>query len=273
MRSASAHAVLQLIRWHNGIISIIGVLAGAWWSGGLTVATPVVLACAAAFALAAFANVVNDIHDVEIDRIAHPRRPLPNGAISVPAARGIAIAAAIAGAALAALSRPELGVLSVVVLMIMYEYSRSIKRRGLPGNVVVAVLASLPFVYGAWAVNRPVAGVVLAIVAAPMHLARELAKDLQDAGGDARYRRTLAVVSPRRAKQALLASMATFAGALLVFLFPRPAAALALLPAAAVAAVATWRSVHDRPGGPRLFKSAMVLAMLSLFTIHPPTIR
>jgi 4-hydroxybenzoate polyprenyltransferase len=155
----------------------------------------------------------------------------------------------------------------------MREYSLRIKTLGLPGNLMVAALASMPFVYGAWAVDDPWAGVVLAVVAAPLHLARELAKDLDDVEGDAIARRTLAVQSVVGAKRALVVSMVMFVAAVAAFALPRPAAAVALLPATAVASLGAWRAMRDRRGGPILFKSAMVLAMLSLFTLDATRIR
>lgn len=273
MPSNDALAIARLARWQNGVIAAMGVVVGAWWAGGSLGARETWLAALAAVGLATFANAFNDVQDQSIDRIAHPSRPLPSGTLSVQTAERAAWSGAMAGVVLASLVSPLMGLASVGVVLLMREYSLRIKRVGLPGNIVVAVLASLPFVYGAWSARRPLAGLVLALVAAPLHLARELAKDLDDATGDAITRRTLAVRSAPAAKRALLAAMFAFVGAVIVFSLPRPAAAVALFPATLLAALGSWRAMRDLPGAPGLLKSAMVLAMLSLFTLDATRIK
>lgn len=273
MRFAEALAIARLARWPNALIAALGVVVGAWWAGGSPTASSTLLAAVAAIGLAAFANAYNDVRDEAIDRIAHPGRPLPAGELS----RGTALLVAWVGAALAfgaaTLVSLPLGLLTVGIVALMREYSRRIKRLGLPGNVVVALLASLPFVYGAWSTGRATAGIALAAVAAPLHLSRELAKDLEDAAADAAERRTLAVRSVPAAKRALMVSLAGYIAALILFILPRPAAAVALFPATLLAILGAWRAVRDHRGAPRLFKSAMVLAMLSLFTLDAPRLR
>lgn len=273
MPSNDVLAIARLARWQNGVIAAIGVMVGAWWAGGSLGAQRTWLTAAAAIGLASFANAFNDIQDEPIDRIAHPERPLPSGALTTRAAERVAWGGAAAGVAASLLVSPWMAVASIGVVTLMREYSLRLKRVGLPGNIAVALLASLPFVYGAWSAWRPLAGVALALVAAPLHLARELAKDLEDAGGDAIARRTLAVRSTRAAKRTLLVAMLAFVGAVVLFSGPRPAAAVALFPATLLAALGSWRAVRDLPGAPRLFKSAMVLAMLSLFTLDATRIK
>ena len=262
-------ALLRLIRWENALIAAAGVLIGAWWVGGRPLSGATLLAAAAAVCLAAVANAFNDLCDVEIDRIAHPERPLPSGALSVRAARATVAIAAVLGVALSFAARPDIGVASVAVVGAMILYSRVLKQRGLPGYVTVAGLASLPFLYGAWSVGRPLAGLPLVALAIPLHLAREIAKDIEDAAGDASVRRTLPVTSgPRITRMALMASLGAFLGALFVFARSRPLFALAVLPAVLLAGYATFRAVQGRRGAPFIFKSAMLCAMASLLVVR-----
>jgi len=258
----SADTVLALVRWQNALIAAAGVLLGAWWAGWGAWARVLAAACAA-IAFTASANAWNDIADQDIDRIAHPTRPLPSGALSVRAANVIAWSAAAIGLALATIARPVLGLLSVGVLTVMWGYSPWLKRHGLAGNVVVAILASLPFLYGAWAVGHPNAGLVLVAVAAPLHLARELAKDLDDAAGDALARRTVAVVSPSAARIFLLAALALFVVMLVPLVAGRPRFAIILVPALLLCALAVRAVMRGRTGAPTLFKLAMLCAMLA----------
>ena len=263
MRSASA--ILSLIRWHNGIIAAAGVLLGTWWAGGVPWSTRPLLAAAAAFALAAYANAFNDWCDRDIDRVAHPERPLPRGTLAAGDALSIARLAAVLGIALSALARPALGLLAIVIVALMHAYSRLLKARGVVGNVVVAVLASLPFLYGAWSVGRPLAALPLLALAIPLHFAREVAKDLEDADGDAPVRRTLPVVlGPRRTRVVLIAALLAFLAVLVPFASSRPRFALFIIPALVFCAIAASRVVAGRRGGAMLLKSAMILAMAAL---------
>src|SRR5689334_17162382 len=67
---SSAAAALRLARWPNALMAAAAVVLGAAWAGGVRSATW--LAASAALALTGFANAVNDLHDVDIDRLAHP---------------------------------------------------------------------------------------------------------------------------------------------------------------------------------------------------------
>lgn len=260
----SARAILSLIRWHNALIAGAGVLLGAWWAGAEPLSRAPLLAAAAAVCLAAFANAINDWSDIEIDRLAHPRRPLPSGRLDPRDALVVAGAAAVAGVLLATLARPVLGVVSLVVLALMHQYGLRLKPGGL-GNIVVAVLASLPFLYGAWSVGRPGAASLLLGFAIPLHFAREVAKDLEDAAADAPRRRTLPVVlGPARTRGVFLAALLVFVAVLAPFALARPLFAVLVLPALLLCVAAASRVVRGRRGGPTLLKSAMLWAMAAL---------
>lgn len=259
-------AALRLVRAQNGAIAALGVLIGAWWAAravdGRTVA-----AMGAALCLAAVANAANDLADVEIDRVVHPERPLAAGTLTPAFARRLVAVAAALGVGLAALARPELGLLSTLVVALMIGYNHGPKRAGVAGNVVVAVLASLPFLYGAWAAGQPTRGLPLVAVAVPLHLAREVAKDVEDARGDALRRATLPLVHGAPAARwtsALAAAIFCVAVALLAGSTIR--LWLAFLPAWTCATLAVRRLTTSRSGAPRLYKAAMVCAMLALFT-------
>jgi len=273
-RRPDAGAVLRLVRWPNALIASAGVLLGAAWAGAVRPATW--LATIAAFALTAVANTVNDLHDVAIDRLAHPDRPLPSGTLSRDAARTVAAASAIVGVVASAIASPALGALSAVVVASMVWYSVALKsRRGVAGNVLVALLASLPFLYGAWTAGRPARGLFLVGIAVPLHFAREVAKDLDDAAADAPTRRTLPVVAGARvARVTVLASCALFAVVATAFFARRGLPALALALASAVCAAAAARRVLlAGVGAPTLLKGSMLLAMAALAaeSVLPPS--
>jgi geranylgeranylglycerol-phosphate geranylgeranyltransferase len=88
----------------------------------------------------------------------------------------------------------------MAALIVMLAYSPLLKQHGLAGNVAVATVASLPPVYGALALGWWQAGLVPSGLAAILHLAREVVKDLEDEAGDREQgRRTIPIAWGREA--------------------------------------------------------------------------
>lgn len=260
-----AGALLALARWRNALIAAIGVYVGAWWAARDATHPATLAAALAAIGLTGYANTFNDLADVAIDRRAHPERPLARGTLQPRAAQWFAALLAALGIGLAFIARPSLGILSVAVVAAMTLYSTTLASLPLIGNVAVAVLASLPFFYGAVTVGDARAGLTLLGVAVPLHLARELSKSLDDADADAPYRRTLPIAFGRGAARVLVAlSVALFAWRLLDLASPQPRLRMLVIPALALCVIATRRALAGRTGAPLLFKSAMLAAMAAL---------
>ena len=260
--SNRAFAVLSLVRWENALLSVAGVVLGAWWATGRPGEPETIVMAGVAILLTAFANADNDVRDYEIDCIAHPERPLPSGALSLYAARIIVGFAAAGALVLSALLGGAQTLAAVGVITAMTLYNRGVKAQGVPGNLIVAVVASLPFVFGAWSAGSAPAGVPLFLVGVPRHFAREIAKDLDDVHGDASYRRTLPLrAGAGTARLVVVSSVALFVVALAPFAVRRPAFAIVALPAVALCLVAARRVLSGQRGTARLLKSAMVVAM------------
>ncbi|MGH7626745.1 MAG: UbiA family prenyltransferase [Gemmatimonadaceae bacterium] len=271
MSARSASAYLTLARWENGCIAAAGVLFGAWWVGWSGAARSVALAACAAFLLTAAANAWNDRADVAIDRQAHPARPIPSGTVDSTAAGRVAWCCAVAALVMSALISLLLALVTAGVVALMYAYSPWLKRSGLPGNIVVAVLASLPFLYGGWSAGRAAAALPLVALAVPLHFARELAKDLDDATADATVQRlTLPIRSGvRLTRGVLLVAAATFVLALLPWASSVPRFGLAVLPAVLLVMLGAARALRGHRGSPLVFKMAMVCAMVAFVIIRP----
>jgi geranylgeranylglycerol-phosphate geranylgeranyltransferase len=261
---SSAEAWLALARWRNAALAAGGVVAAAWWSGG-RFDMRVALVAVAAIALTALANTVNDLADVEIDRVAHPSRPLPSGAVSARSAMWFAVLCAVFSVILLAFVNLGLAVLTLPVIGLMCAYSAWFKRRGVPGNLLVALLGSLPFFYGAWVVGRPARGALLTMIALPLHFAREVAKDVDDLKGDMASRRTLPVTrGVRTARMAAAVGVVAYAVAVVLVAPSYPLFALLLVPTIFLAALAMRRLFHARDGSADLLKAAMALAIVAL---------
>jgi geranylgeranylglycerol-phosphate geranylgeranyltransferase len=260
----AALAILALVRWENALLSVAGVILGAWWATGRPNQPETIAMAGVAALLTAFANADNDVRDCEIDRVVHPSRPLPSGALSIETARIVVGLSAAGALVLASLLGGPQTLAAVAVIAAMTLYNRGVKAHGVPGNVVVAVVASLPFLFGAWSAGSPSEGIPLFLVGVPLHFAREIAKDLDDADGDATHRRTLPLrVGAGAARLVVVTSVALFVVALTPFAVQRPAFAIVVLPAVALCLVAARRVLSGQRGTARLLKSAMVVAMVA----------
>lgn len=249
--------------------------AGAW-AGSLLAAGPLLptgrvgLAILASIAFAAAGNLRNDVLDVEVDRLAHPERPLPRGLVTTRAANLAALGCYLVALLAAALLGWIPFVLVLVALPVMEGYERALKARGLVGNLAIGILTGAPFVVGAFAVGAPTLAVLaVALLAALATTAREVQKDIEDVAADAGHRRTL----PMRvgARGAATVAAALLVATVLLSPLPRlqgnvlgraydPAVALADL--AFLAAAILGFSRPDR--AQRLAKLGMVAALLAL---------
>jgi geranylgeranylglycerol-phosphate geranylgeranyltransferase len=241
------------------LLAAAGVLVGAR-GAGVAWSPAVISAALAAICLATVANTFNDYEDRGIDAVIHTDRPLPSGDLTPRTALRVVALAALGGVVLSIVARPILGVVSMSVIAVMLAYGRVKSRWGVAANVIVAVLGSMPFLYGAWAAGDPTAGIVLVGLAAPLHFAREVTKDMRDIEGDRGRRHTLPLVAGERVARGVAATAAlVFIVAWIVFMDARWLA----WPAAVLAAVAAYRAA------PGVYKIAMATAMIAYYVSRP----
>ncbi len=196
-------AWLRLMRPANslaaaGLVLIGGHLAMGWpWSSRLW------QAAAAMWAVTTFGYVTNDLHDIPVDRVNKPDRPLPAGHVRVEAARLAAIALA-AGAVVLASRIDALAVgAAMAVLGALLLYNWTLKGAVLLGNVLIAVLSGLALEVGSYAAGQRSLPWLPALLVCLFILAREILKTIEDVEGDRRAGlRTLATAwGPQRAAQ------------------------------------------------------------------------
>lgn len=186
----------RLVRANNLLLAAAGVLAGGWIAlGAIALPKLLLFAAVSGVGLGAAGNAVNDLQDIVADRVNAPdHHPLASGRLPIQTAHLVIWFGMVLGLAAAALVSGHLVLVALLALGVMLGYSPLLKRHGVPGNIAVAVVGGLPLFYGALAVGRPGAGIVPWFLAAWLHLARELVKDLEDEAGDrAAGRRTLPV--------------------------------------------------------------------------------
>jgi geranylgeranylglycerol-phosphate geranylgeranyltransferase len=140
-------------------------------------------ALSAALILAA-GNVFNDIRDIGSDRINTPHRPLPSGSVPVRGAWRLTVFLVAAGLACSVpLGWRGMAVAGFAALLLA-AYDLRLKGIPLLGNIAVALLGGLAFLFGGLAGGSPVRAFVPAGFAVLFHLGRELIKDAADIRGD-----------------------------------------------------------------------------------------
>lgn len=131
------------------------------------------------------ANALNDVVDYEIDKINRPMRPLPSGFVKKRTALFISILLFSMGT-LACLELSEAAkVIGIVIAMpFMVLYSKYLKGMPLIGNMIVAFILGLSFLFCGAAFNNMSPMWIPMILAFGLTLVRELVKDIADMEGD-----------------------------------------------------------------------------------------
>lgn len=157
-------------------------MVGAWISQTILFSGMLLGAGLIGFAVCAFGNVVNDIKDIDIDRINNPARPLPAGQVK----KNLALFMALALLLFTLIASFFLGLgpfLTVITaLLLLFLYSAYLKRT-VAGNFTVALITGLSFVLGGFVAHNP-ACLIPMFFSILIHLPREIVKDVIDMRGD-----------------------------------------------------------------------------------------
>lgn len=176
---------LNIIRPLNCLITFVTVIVAAFIASGNSLPFDLVFAGAFAAALtAAGGNLINDYFDIEIDRIAHPTRPLVTGKILKTQALRFYLL--LNAAAIIISLFINVIILGIVLLSIvlLFLYSFSLKRLILFSNFIIAWLTGIVFLFGGIIMGNAKAAVIPAIFAFLINFIREIVKDIQDMDGD-----------------------------------------------------------------------------------------
>ncbi|NOZ74244.1 MAG: UbiA family prenyltransferase [FCB group bacterium] len=183
---------LKVLAAYGALLRPLNLLTGAFavWVSAQLVARPVPLSVmsltlAVVLCFNAGANALNDYWDVDIDRINRPERPLSRGLVSRRGARGTGILLLLLGS-LAAVNLPPVAIwLSLgLALPLMVLYTPLFKGRPLIGNVVIAFILGLTFLFSGAAFQQLDVVTIPAALAFGLTLVRELVKDMADVTGD-----------------------------------------------------------------------------------------
>ncbi|MDI6739277.1 MAG: geranylgeranylglycerol-phosphate geranylgeranyltransferase [Candidatus Edwardsbacteria bacterium] len=212
-------AFLQLLRPGNVLVTGISVLVGAFGCRLTWCAEHMVFAAMSAMLIAGAGNALNDCYDLEIDKANRPKRPLPGGLLSPAFAYIISMMFLILGAGIGFMVSPGLGLLAAVVAALLWLYAARGKRMSIWGNLLVAAICGLAFIYGGMAVGNPWRAAFPAAFALLMHFGREIVKDVQDEKGDRKGGARTTAIALGRKKSLVIAAGSL---GLLFFITPLP---------------------------------------------------
>ena len=214
---SSVGSWFTLFRFGNSLTGLIGVIFGSLLAldqiptGDLASIT--ILHGLSVWAFMCSWNALNDILDVEIDKLNQPNRPLPSGDISLNNAKILTailmcfslFCLVYAGYISSSIEEgfenwaPSILIwLLAIFLLTNYEsssnYSLKLKDRGLPGNFAISLSVGMVILFGAAGVFEPTEPRVLSLffIGLSYNLAREIVKDIEDMEGD-EGRNTLAM--------------------------------------------------------------------------------
>ncbi len=180
-----AKAVFVLSRPLNCLITFMSVWTAAIVAGEDYISWRIMFASVSAALIAAFGNVVNDIFDINTDRINKPFRPLASGSLEVREAVIAAMAMGVIGLALSLFIHKYAIFVALSAILLLAAYTPVFKRLLFVGNILIAFVAALAFIYGGMAVDNPFGAVILMIFVFLFHLGREIVKDIEDRDADA----------------------------------------------------------------------------------------
>jgi geranylgeranylglycerol-phosphate geranylgeranyltransferase len=209
--------LLRLCRPVAALCAGAQVLVGAHLNAGANAPSPgnpvLLRTCVVIALVVATINAVNDIVDVPADRISQPTRPLAAGRVSTPTAWCLACVSGLAAVALS-IGIPA-GVLVTVGLVIAgLCYDFLLKGTVVVGNLVVALLASTPVIYGGWLGGADPAGYLLAALVICLYMfAFEVLKTIRDEAADraAAYRTVATAWGPGVAAALYRAALMAYA--------------------------------------------------------------
>lgn len=218
-------ALFEIIRPVNVAITGLSILVAAVLVEPFDFTFAVACAMISGMLIAAGANVINDLCDIDIDRINRPQRILPSGRLTSAAALAFTIFLLACGNFFSIFINKAALTIAVGSSILLVVYSLQLKRQPLIGNLAVSTATALAFIYGTIAAQAGLAaaeasdgiwgmssmngvntlasswhrdwraGIFPAVFSFFFHFGREVIKDIEDQAGDQAMRaRTLPLV-------------------------------------------------------------------------------
>lgn len=202
-------SALKLIRYQNLLFIIITqalIKYALFGSFGISITLSdfgFFLLCLSTVCIAAAGNIINDLHDMETDRINKPKKLILGKKISEKAGYTAYIALTVIGVGIGfylsnLIGRPGFTAIFIVISALLYLYATYLKDILLVGNIIVSCLVAMviiiPGLYDLLPAITPgnqltqsiIFSILLdyALFAFLINLLREMVKDQEDIDGD-----------------------------------------------------------------------------------------
>jgi geranylgeranylglycerol-phosphate geranylgeranyltransferase len=182
---------LELIRPINCAMIGFAVVVGAFVSKPATMsALQLALGFLTGFFVCAYSMAVNDVYDLEVDRVNRPGRPIPSGRVSPRSASRLSVAVLAVGMACSLVSLNLLAVaIAAAYAFLSWLYNSRAKKTGIAGNLIVASSLAIPFIYGGAVIGGSIGGsllLMMALTAFFSGVGREVVKAMADVEGDSK---------------------------------------------------------------------------------------
>ena len=234
---------VELSRPFTLVAPALGVVSGAITAAGAYPVDPwtrdlfffTVTGAAMAAVLNAASNALNQIYDLEIDRVNKPARPLPSGRMTMRDAWVFTVVAYVIALILAWMVAPggrhECFWIVLIATILTFAYSCPpvrTKQRGMWANVTIAIPRGVLLKVAGWSCVKTIFGLepwFIGAIFGLFLLGASTTKDFADMEGDARggcrtlpiiygVRRAAWIISPSLVLPFLLISYGAFAGIL-----------------------------------------------------------
>ncbi len=177
---------LELIRPNIGLLSVFGLIAGL-----LIVKVPLslwILPTISIFFITSSGNIINDYFDLPIDKINKPKRPLPEGRVTIKETLVLFMVSTLLSLLSGFFVSFNFFLLAILNTILIFLYSWKFKK-AIIGNSIDSWLACSVFIAPVLVLNglemllsSPV--IILAIIAFFGNYGREILKDVEDIKGD-----------------------------------------------------------------------------------------
>ena len=211
----TVRAVIELIKLKSVVICVLSVIGGSILAGNRDFLQNFLLSLTF-FMIGAGFNGLNDIVDVEADRISRPERPLPSNRLKMDHAVKLTAAFFLLSflpliLLLRFLSLVTLMLLAVdYVLVIFYSIPPQLKKIMLLSNAVIGAHHTLLPLLAAWSISKPLSNAPINVVSALFFMAwgTHIMEDFEDIEGDKAVGiKTLPIVLGRRGATIVLVAI------------------------------------------------------------------
>lgn len=176
---------IKLLRPLNIMTGGMAMIISAGILDGISDFRTLMLTTSIVMLFTAAANALNDAMDYEIDLINKPLRPIPSGFVTIKNSLIISFFLFAIGSILC-LQLPESAIIIGVFIAIpsMVFYSTSLKSKYFIGNIVVALILGMSFLFSGAAYGNLSLMWIPMLLAFALSFLREMVKDVSDIIGD-----------------------------------------------------------------------------------------